>query len=152
MAVGVGDVAPDFTLPGTGGTDYTLSSFRGAPVVLIFYPGDRTPVCTVQLRSYTTDYAEFDELGATILGISPQDVASHESFAAEEGFAFPLLADTDKAVAAQYGTLGPLGFYRRSAFVIDAEGVVRYAHRAISGMTFRPTDELVEAIKAAART
>ena len=150
MAVKVGDVAPDFTLPGTGGKDYTLSSFRGAPVVLIFYPGDRTPVCTVQLRSYTTDYADFDELGATILGISPQDVESHESFAAEEGLAFPLLADTDRAVGGRYGILGPLGFYRRSAFVIDPAGVIRYAHRAISGMTFRPTDELVEAAKAAA--
>jgi peroxiredoxin Q/BCP len=151
MPARVGDEAPDFTLPGTGGRDYTLSSYRGAPVVLIFYPGDRTPVCTVQLRSYTTDYAEFDELGATILGISPQDVESHESFSAEEGFAFPLLADTEKSVAEQYGVLGPLGFYRRSAFVVDPEGVIRYAHRAISGMTFRPTDELVEAIKAAAR-
>ena len=152
MAVGVGDEAPDFTMPGTGGRDYTLSSYRGAPVVLVFYPGDNTPVCTVQLRSYTSDHAEFEALGAQVLGISPQDVASHESFTAEHDFAFPLLADTDKAVGERYGVVGPLGFYRRSAFVVDAGGVIRYAHRAISGMTYRPTDELVEAIRVAAGT
>jgi peroxiredoxin Q/BCP len=151
MAVGVGDEAPDFTLPGTGGIDYTLSSLRGSTVVLIFYPEDRTPVCTVQLRSYTTDYGAFEGVGAQILGISPQDVESHESFTAEEGFAFPLLADAGKAVGERYGILGPLGFYRRSAFVVDPEGIIRYAHRAISGMSFRPTAELVEAVEAAAR-
>ena len=151
MAISVGDEAPDFTLPGTGGREYTLSSYRGTPVVLVFYPGDRTPVCTTQLRTYTADHAEFERLRATILGISPQDVESHESFSTENGFAFPLLADTDKAVGERYGILGPLGFYRRSAFVVDPGGIVRYAHRAIAGMTFRRTDELVAALEAAAR-
>jgi peroxiredoxin Q/BCP len=73
-------------------------------------------------------------------------VASHERFAAKHGFGFPLLSDTDKAVAGQYGTLGPLGFPRRSVFVIDGQGVIRYAHRAIAGLTFRPVDELLRAI------
>lgn len=152
MAIGTGDRAPEFTLPGTGGRDYSLSSYLGAPVVLVFYPGDNTPVCTTQLRSYTADWARFEQLGAAILGISPQDVASHESFSAANDFPFPLLADTDKAVGERYGILGPLGFYRRSAFVVDPEGVVRYAHRAVAGTTFRRTDELVRAIEAAART
>ena len=143
MSLGVGDQAPDFTLAGTGGREYTLSSYRGQPVVLVFYPGDDTPVCTKQLNSYNDDLAEFGEMNAQVLGISAQDVASHETFAAKHGFAFPLLADTDKQVAASYGTLGPIGFPRRSVFIVDAHGVVRYAHRAIAGLTFRPVGELI---------
>lgn len=149
MAIAVGDVAPDFTLSGTGGRSYSLAEFRGAPVVLVFYPGDDTPVCTKQLNSYNHDLSEFSSVDATILAISPQDVASHEKFRAKHGFEFPLLADTDKAVGALYGTLGPIGFYRRSVFVVDGAGVVRYAHRAIAGLTYRPASELVDAVKAA---
>ena len=150
MAIGVGDEAPDFTLPGTGGRSYTLSDYRGRPVVLVFYPGDNTPVCTEQLNSYTTGIEDFGSVGAQVLALSPQDVESHEGFsAAQGGFAFPLLADVDKRVGEAYGILGPLGFYRRSAFVVDGDGIIRYAHRAVSGMTYRSTDELVEAVRAA---
>jgi peroxiredoxin Q/BCP len=145
----VGDKAPDFTLAGTGGRSYALSDYAGRPVVLVFYPGDDTPVCTKQLNSYNDDLSAFANVGAQVLAISPQDVASHERFAAKFGFRFPLLADTDKAVAGRYGTLGPLGFPRRSVFVIDGDGVVRYAHRALAGLTFRSTDELVRAVEAA---
>jgi len=149
MSIGVGDTAPDFTLSGTGDRTYTLSEFRGHPVVLVFYPGDDTPVCTKQLSSYSNDLGEFVNLDATVLAISPQDVASHEKFKAKHQLGFPLLADTDKEVGAMYGTLGPIGFYRRSVFVLDAAGVVRYVHRAIAGLTFRPVSELVDAVKAA---
>jgi peroxiredoxin Q/BCP len=143
MSLGVGDHAPDFTLPGTGGTDYALSSYRGQPVVLVFYPGDDTPVCTKQLNSYNDDLAQFGEMNAQVLAISAQSVDSHETFADKHGFDFPLLADTDKAVAAAYGTLGPIGFPRRSIFILDGDGIVRYAHRAIAGLTFRPVKELL---------
>ncbi|CAN5849736.1 peroxiredoxin [soil metagenome] len=143
MSIGVGDAAPEFRLPGTNGQKHSLSQYRGSPVVLVFYPGDDTPVCTRQLNSYNDDLARFNELGADVLGISPQDVDSHERFAAKHGFDFPLLADTDKSVAALYGTLGPLGFPRRSVFIVDGEGVIRYAHRAIAGLTYRSVDELV---------
>ena len=141
-----GAPAPDFTLPGTGGRSYTLSSYRGRPVVLVFYPGDETPVCTKQLNRYNDDLAAFAAVDAQLLAISPQDVASHERFATHHGFRFPLLADTDKAVAAAYGTLGPIGFPRRSVFIIDAHGVIRYAHRAIAGLTFRPVGELIDVL------
>ena len=148
MAVRVGDPAPDFTLPGTGGRDYTLSSYRGQPVVLIFYPGDNTPVCTEQLTTYTADVSEFEAVGAQVLALSPQDVESHEGFsAAQGGFGFPLLADVDKAVGEAYGILGPLGFYRRSIFVLDAAGVIRYGYRSITSLTFQPTEQLVERIR-----
>lgn len=146
---GVGDKAPDFTLAGTDDRDYSLADYRGQTVVLVFYPGDDTPVCTRQLTSYTNDISEFQGVGAQVLAISPQSVESHEKFRAKHGLAFPLLADTDKEVAGKYGTLGPLGFPRRSVFVVDKEGVIRYAHRAIAGLTFRRTEELVEAVRAA---
>jgi peroxiredoxin Q/BCP len=150
-----GDRAPAFALPGTDGTeagrrDYELSDYRGDVVVLVFYPGDNTPVCTRQLNSYTADIVEFEQVEARILAISPQSIESHEGFIERQGgFAFPLLADTDKAVGKRYGVLGPVGFYRRSVFVVDAEGLIRYAHRAIAGLSYKPTSELVEAIRQA---
>lgn len=153
--VDVGAPAPDFTLPGTDGTpeghrDYTLSELRGRPVVLVFYPGDSTQVCTRQLNAYTDDIGQFESVAAQILAISPQSVESHDSFSDDQGgFGFPLLADAGKAVGRLYGILGPVGFYRRSIFVVDAQGVLRHVHRAVAGLGFRPTSELVAAVKAA---
>jgi len=149
MALGVGDQAPDFTPPGTGGRSSSLSEYRGRPVVVVFYPGDDTPVCTKQLNSYNDELAQFETLDAVVLAISAQDVSSHEKFADKHGFRFPLLADVDKKVAGSYGVLGPLGFMRRSVFVVDAGGTVRYAHRALAGLTFRSVDELTAALTAA---
>ena len=143
MSLSVGDRAPEFTLPGTNGATHSLSDFAGKPLVLVFYPGDDTPVCTRQLNSYNEGIEQFDELDAQVVAISAQDVASHDSLSDKHGFRFPLLADVDKEVAGAYGRLGPLGFPRRSVFIIDADGIVRYAHRAIAGLTFRPVDELI---------
>jgi peroxiredoxin len=154
MSAVIGDPAPDFTLPGTTGEkasrrDFALSEYIGRPVVVVFYPGDNTPVCTRQLTAYTNDIDDFAEVDAQILAISPQSVESHEGFSCKQGgFAFPLLADEDKEVGRNYGIIGPLGFYRRSAFVIDKTGVLRYAHRALAGLTFRPTEELIAAVRA----
>lgn len=148
MSVGIGDTAPDFVLSGTGGRDYSLAEFRGRPVVLVFYPGDDTPVCTKQLNSYNEDLSQFEALDAQVLGISAQDLTSHDRFSERHGFGFPLLADVDKTVAAAYGTLGPLGFPRRSVFIVDRDGTIRYAHRAIAGLTYRPVSELVGALEA----
>ena len=153
MGVRSGDPAPDFTLEGTDGTPggrrrYTLVEFLGRPVVLVFYPADRSPVCTVQLNTYNDDIARFAATGAQVLAISPQSIEEHERFAAEQGgFAFPLLADEGKRVGERYGVLGPVGFYRRSVFVVDGEGIVRYAHRSTAGLTFRPVDELVDVLE-----
>lgn len=154
MAVTAGDLAPAFSTPGTLRGErrtYTLEEWAGRPVVLVFYPGDNTPVCTRQLRSYTDDIEQFAALGAQVLAISPDDLDSHDAFsAAQGGFAFPLLADTDKAVAEAYGVLGPLGYYRRCVFVVDAEGRLAYVHRGFAGSTFRTTEELVDAIRGVA--
>ncbi len=126
MSVAIGDQAPAFTLPGTppggGVKDYSLADFAGKPVVIAFYPGDDTAVCTKQLNDYNDGFASFNELDAQVLGISPQDLDSHERFSSKYGFKFPLLADTDKAVARLYGTLGPIGFPRRSVFIVDGDG------------------------------
>ncbi len=152
MGAEVGGPAPAFTLPGTDGTDegrrdYSLADYRGQAVVLVFYPGDSTPVCTRQLNSYTEDIESFTMAGAQVLAVSPQSVTSHDDFSCKQGgFAFPLLADTDKAVGEAYGILGPLGFYRRSVFVVDPDGIVVYVHRAVAGLTFQPTDELIAAV------
>lgn len=155
MTLSIGAVAPDFSLPGTDGTGsaegrrtYSLSEFRGMVVVLVFYPADHSPVCTVQLSTYTHDIAAFDDVGAQVLAISPQSVEQHEQFAADNGgFAFPILADEERVAGEAYGVLGPMGFYRRSVFVIDAEGVIRWAHRSTAGLTFRPTDEIIRAVR-----
>jgi peroxiredoxin Q/BCP len=159
MTIDIGDAAPDFTLRGVAaaGTDaeevrdFHLADERGHPVVLVFYPGDNTPVCTRQLNTYTQDISSFADLGASVLAISPQSVESHTEFSCKQGtFAFPLLADVDKAVGQAYGIVGFGGLYRRSVFVLDASGTVTYAHRALVGATFRPTAQLVEALGAAA--
>lgn len=146
----MGDRAPDFTLPGTpGGRPYALADHRGRVVVVIFYPHDDTPVCTTQLVSYSADLEQFAEVGADVLAVSPQDVATHESFAGRHGIGFPLLSDVDKEVGRAYGVVGPLGYYKRSVFVVDGGGIVRYAHRSAHGLTYRSSDELVAAVQAA---
>lgn len=145
-AVGVGDVAPDFSLPATGDEEISLSTFAGRPVVIVFYPGDDSPVCTKQLNSYNDGLNEFESLDAQVLAISSQGLVSHEAFSRKYGLNFPLLADSEKQVATAYGVLGPLGFPRRSVFIIDREGVIRYAHRALSGLSYRPVSELVDAL------
>ena len=151
MSTSVGDIAPAFALPSTDGETVSLADFAGRPVVLVFYPGDDTPVCTRQLNTYNDDLSQFEAVNAQVLAISAQSVESHQKFSTKHGFRFPLLADTDKAVAGAYGTLGPLGFPRRSVFIVDGEGVVRYAHRAIAGLTFRPVIELVDVLASLSR-
>ncbi len=147
-----GDPAPDFELPGTGGRSYSLAQHRGEVVVLVFYPADHSPVCTEQLRSYSEDLGLFDAVGATVLCLSPQDVATHEEFARLHGLRVPLLADVDKAVGRSYGVLGPLGFYRRSVFVVGADGLVHFARRSLTSLTYMPADQLARTVREATAT
>jgi len=131
-----GDQAPDFTLHSDAGTDVTLSSLRGRPVVLYFYPKDDTPGCTTQACGIRDAYGEFERAGAVVLGISPDDERSHTKFKDKYGLPFALLADTDHAVAEQYGVWGEKSYagkkymgVKRSTFVIGADGnVARVMH------------------------
>lgn len=143
----IGQVPPDFTLPGielTGSdistSEYTLSQQHGQPIVLAFYPGDNTTVCTRQLCSYTSGLEAFTGFGARVWAISQQGLPSHEQFARKYKLAFPLLADDGLVVSRQYGiALGGVGL-RRSVFVIDADGVLRWKHVTLVGLTFPPAD------------
>ena len=145
--VDVGDPAPDFELPGTGGRSYKLSDYRGRKVILAFYPGDFTAVCTKQFCSYRDQGERMDNLGADVLGISPQSVDSHERFIEEKRLNVPLLADEDKALARAYGVLaGPM--VRRAIFVIDEQGVVRHRKVTLMGLSFESVDDLEQAVAA----
>jgi peroxiredoxin Q/BCP len=146
----IGDPAPDFTLPGISGDerrDYTLSEYRGQKVVLAFYPGDFTPGCTKQMCQYRDQFEEFQGVNAVLLGISPQDVDSHEKWIAAKQFPFPLLADTDKSVIAAYGIkgFGPIPV-KRSTFVVDAAGILRHQRIASIGMTWDKPGELAKIV------
>jgi peroxiredoxin Q/BCP len=155
----IGQVAPDFTLPGiqlTGSevsqSEYTLSQHRGQPLVLAFYPGDNTAVCTRQLCSYTSGLESFTGFGAAVWAISPQGLASHEGFARKHSLAFPLLADENLVVARRYGiTLAGVGL-RRSVFVIDASGVLRWKHVTLVGLTYPAASTISAQLAALATT
>ena len=125
----VGDPAPDFELEGTDGA-FRLSDHRGRRVVLLFYPGDFTPVCTRQFCSYAERAEDVSDLDAVVVGISAQDVGSHLDFRDAHAIPVPLLADADKAVARAYGVTAPLLGTRRGVIVVDEDG--RIAHRDIA--------------------
>jgi len=152
--VAVGEEAPDFDLLGVDGATgvagrWCLSDHRGAPVVVLFYPGDSSPVCRRQLGEYTEGISAFSQLDAVVLAVSHQSPASHRRFAERSGgFAFPLLSDSDKAVAREWGVLGLLDLYRRCSFVLDAAGIVRHAHRSIGpGLLYRPATEVLDVVR-----
>ena len=144
--IGKGDRAPDFELAGTEGR-FRLSAHRGQPVVLLFYPGDETPVCTKQFCSYRDRYEELEELGAVVVGISAQSLDSHERFASHHDLTVPLLADEGRAVAKRYGVTAPFLGVRRAVFVIDANGIVAACHVHTLGLTYWSVDDIREALE-----
>jgi peroxiredoxin Q/BCP len=133
----VGEQAPDFELPGTDGP-FKLSAHRGERVVLLFYPGDNTPVCLKQMCSYRA-------LDATIVGISAQDLDSHQGFIEKNSLTVPLLADVDKQVAKAYSALGRMGT-KRAVIVIDEDGIVRHRHDHLLGLDYQSVDDLKAAL------
>ncbi len=159
----VGDPAPDFELPGTGGKTYRLSELRGKNVVLAFYPGDATRVCTAQFCSYRDHGDRLDQLDAEVLGISPQSIDSHERWSQEQSLNVPLLADEDLAVSKSYGVVGWAGpfaklagiegstggrYVMRAIFVVDADGTIRYRHVSRTGARFQTVGDIEEAVAA----
>jgi peroxiredoxin len=144
------DVAPDFTLKDGHGNDWTLSDHRGTTVVLLFYPGDNTPVCTAQLCSVRDHWSEYQETGAEVVGISTDTVESHKDFAAKNELPLKLLADTDRSVSSAYDMKSWLpGRSARGVVVIDENGKIAYS-KAQALSLFKPADEdVLEAIRKA---
>jgi thioredoxin-dependent peroxiredoxin len=152
----VGEAAPDFELPCLTLVDgapvrstVRLSEHRGSTVVLAFYPGDDTAVCTKQLCSYTSDLDQFTDVGATVWGISPQSMDSHEAFALKHKLGLPLLADVGKTVIGDYGvSMFGIGV-RRSVFVIDADGIVRWKFVGLAGLSYPDAATIAAQVTAA---
>jgi thioredoxin-dependent peroxiredoxin len=137
-----GKPAPDFELKSDAGETVKLSSLRGKPVVLYFYPKDDTPGCTKQACGIRDAYGEFQRAGAVVLGVSPDDESSHVKFREKYQLPFTLLADTDHAVSEQYGVWGEKSFagrkymgVNRSTFVIDADGTVKTVMHGVKPAT-----------------
>lgn len=131
--VSVGQMAPEFTLPASNGQTISLADFRGKHVVLYFYPKDMTPGCTTQACDFRDYHPEFAQLDTVVLGVSPDDVKSHDKFMAKHELPFPLLADTDHQVAEAYGVWVLKKMYgreymgiERTTFLIDKEGKIAH--------------------------
>jgi len=124
----VGAAAPDFTLPSTQGPITLSERLKKRAVLLVFYPGDDTPVCTRQLCDYRDHLADFEGLGVDVLALNPQPLASHERFARKHALSFPLLSDSDSSVCRSYGAVGLLGMTKRALVLIAKDGRIRWRH------------------------
>ena len=144
VKVGVGDMAPDFTLPSQTGENVTLSQFFGKKSsVLYFYPKDESRGCTKEACAFRDSYEVFKELGAEVIGVSGQDVESHRSFASLHNLPFILLSDKDNKIRKLYGVPTTLGVIPgRVTYIIDKEGVIRH----IFSSQFQPQKHIDDAI------
>jgi peroxiredoxin Q/BCP len=134
-----GTTAPDFTLPDQDGRMVALSSLRGKNVILVFYPGDDTPVCTKQLCEFRDRWAHAQARNAVVYGINPQGERSHTKFREKFRLPFPLLIDKGQAVGERYRTRGLI--VKRTVYLIGPDGVIRYAKRGVPN----PSDVLAAA-------
>jgi peroxiredoxin Q/BCP len=150
MSAQVGANAPDFTLKDGDGREWRLSEQRGRVVVLLFYPGDETPVCTKQLCSVRDNWEDYEATGAEVVGVSTDSVESHKKFAEHHSLPLRLLSDPNRRVSEMYGAKSWLpGRSARSVVVVDAAGRVRH-NKAQALSLFRPKDdEVLAAIRAA---
>ncbi len=126
----IGQQAPDFTAPLSDGSSLTLSALRGDKrVVLVFYPGDNTPVCTSQLCALRDTWNEFQARDTAVYGVNPAGAERHAGFAARHSFPFPLIVDVGGKIAAAYGCRMLFGLIRRTVYVVDRQGRVAYTER-----------------------
>jgi peroxiredoxin len=139
------DKAPDFILQDDQGNDFSLADQAGRKVLLVFYPGDNTPVCTRQLCDYRDGVEAFEGLGVDVVGISNDSAESHRGFREKHKLPFTLLTDPDLSVAEKYDSKGLLGM-KRSVFLVDELGVIRYMHIESLALFRRTRIELLEAI------
>ena len=149
VGVNIGEQAPDFALKDADGQEWRLSEQRGKVVVLLFYPGDETPVCTKQLCSVRDRWEDYQATGAEVVGLSTDSPESHKKFAAHHELPLRLLADVDGQVSKTYGATSWLpGRSARAVVVVDEQGVIRH-HKVQPLSVFRPKDDdLLAAIHA----
>ena len=142
--------APDFTLKDGNGEEWRLSDHRGKVVVLLFYPGDETPVCTRQMCSLRDRWDDYLATGAEVVGISSDSVESHKNFAAHHSLPLRLLSDSEGAVSRLYSARSLIpGRVARAVFVIDAKGILRYSDVRPIGLFKPKDDDNIAAIRAA---
>jgi thioredoxin-dependent peroxiredoxin len=142
--------APDFTLRDGNGQEWRLSDHLGKVVVLLFYPGDETPVCTRQMCSLRDRWDDYVATGAEVVGISSDSIESHKNFAAHHELPLRLLSDSDGAVSRLYGARSLIpGRVARAVFVIDARGILRYSDVRPIGLFKPKDDDNIAAIRAA---
>ena len=141
-----GDQAPLFELADDAGGTYRLADQLGRKILLVFYPGDNTPVCTRQLCDYRDGIEAFADLGVTVVGISNDGTESHQAFKRKHRLPFTLLSDPDLEVAEQYDSKGMMGM-KRSVFLVDEQGILRYVHVESVAVFRRKREELLEAIR-----
>jgi peroxiredoxin Q/BCP len=141
-----GDKAPGFELADDAGETFRLADHLGQKLLLVFYPGDDTPVCTRQLCDYRDGVEAFAGLGVTVIGISNDSVESHREFKRKHRLPFTLLSDPDLEVAGRYDSKGMLGM-KRSVFLLDESGVIRYRHVETLALFRRHREELLEVIE-----
>ena len=139
--------APEFTLPDSNGSPVSLSDYRGSPVVLVFYPKDDSLVCTKQLNDYAAHADAFENSGAKILAVSPDDVASHDRFRVRCAFPFPLLSDAGKEVCRKYDVLNLVGMAQRAVYILDESGMIRFAEKSFPAWYIKP-DRLLRELTA----
>jgi len=140
------DKAPDFTLIDDSGRTFKLSDQATEKVLLVFYPGDDTPICTKQLCDYRDGLEAFDDLGVKVVGVSHDGAESHRKFREKHALPFTLLTDPDYKVAALYDSKGLLGM-KRSVFLVDQSGIIRYLHIESLALFRRRREEVLEAIE-----
>jgi len=143
----VGETAPDFRGTTGDGAPLELSSYRGRPVVLYFYPKAHTTGCRLETRGFAENYPQLQRAGVAVVGVSVDSVEDQKSFAAECGAAFPLVADHDRSIARAYGVLGLLGVARRVTFFIGPDGRVE---DVVEGP--RPGPHVARAVERAGKT
>ncbi len=135
----VGDRAPDFTLPSTKGAVQLSKLLANGPVLLVFYPGDDTPVCTKQLCDYRDNLGVFQQLGVQVVALNPQSEESHGKFAGKHRLPFPVAADADGAVTRAYGARGLFGMTKRALVLVGRDGKI--AWRKVDFPLFYETSE-----------
>ncbi|MEM7054333.1 MAG: peroxiredoxin [Pseudomonadota bacterium] len=146
MSIQVNEKATDFSLVDDSGQTFRLREQAGQKLLLVFYPGDNTPVCTAQLCDYRDGIEVFAGLGVTVVGISADDIESHRAFREKHDLPFVLLSDPDLKVAEGYGCKGMLGM-KRGVFLLDEQQICRYAHVETVAVFRRKRKELIEVIE-----